>query len=122
MKETDRKINMLMGEEQKKLLVKLSSITPESDEYEVILNRIEVINAMLSDGTKCDKELELKREQLEEQKKDRYLKYGVDAGLGLLTLAFYGTWMKKGFKFEETGALCSGTFKNLISNFKPKRR
>ena len=46
MKETERRINMLMGEEQKKLLVKLSSTTPESDEYEVILNRIEAINAI----------------------------------------------------------------------------
>lgn len=118
----ENEIKKLKYEEQKKLLEKLSSMDPESDEYNTVLHRITTLDSMLSDDEKCDKELTLKREQLVEQKKDRILKYGTEAGLGLLTLAFNWIWMKKGFKFEETGGIGSFTFRNLISNFKPPKR
>lgn len=48
-------------------------------------------------------------------------KIGIDL-LGVVgPLLFYNSWMKKGFKFEETGMLTSQTFKGLISKFKPTR-
>lgn len=73
------------------------------------------------DQTIHELEQELKTAQLEEAKKDRYFKYGVEAGLGLLTLAFYGLWLRRGFKFEEEGTYRSKTFMNLTKFFKPKR-
>ena len=134
-------------EEQKKLLEKISSMDPTSEEYDTVLDKIKSIDSMLAKENELmvkreqnKAELDFKREQLEEQKesnkaelvckknqldelkKELIVKYGVEIGLSVLTLIFYGRWMNKGFRFEETGALCSFTFKNLISNFKPKRK
>ena len=36
-------------------------------------------------------------------------------------LGCYGAWMNKGLKFEETGVLTSGTFKNFISKLRPTK-
>ena len=145
--EMKKEIKRMKYEEQKKLLEKLSSMDPTSEEYDTVLNKIESIDLMLAKESELEfkqdqnkAELDFKREQLNEQKesnkaelvckknqldelkKELIVKYGVEIGLSVLTLIFYGRWMNKGFKFEETGALCSFTFKNLISNFKPKRK
>ena len=143
----EKEIKKMKYEEQKKLLEKISSMDPTSEEYDTVLDKIKSIDSMLAKENELmvkreqnKAELDFKREQLEEQKesnkaelvckknqldelkKELIVKYGVEIGLSVLTLIFYGRWMNKGFKFEETGALCSFTFKNLISNFKPKRK
>lgn len=69
-----------------------------------------------------EKEIQLKKAQLEEQIKDRYFRLGVDVAGILLPLMFYGVWMKKGFKFEETGTFTSTTFRGLFSRFRPTRK
>ena len=63
-----------------------------------------------------------KKDQLAEETKDRYFKYAVEAGLGVLTVVFYNCWMKKGFKFEETGSFTSKTFMGLTKFFRPTRK
>lgn len=68
------------------------------------------------------KDEEFKYRQLEEQVKDRYFKLGIAAAELILPLMFYAVWMKKGFKFEETGAYTSTTFRNLFNRFRPTKR
>lgn len=88
------------------------------------------------DRERFDKEMELKQAQLDQEvakntecfhvdaKKLRYdnirevAKIGVDIMGIALPLVFYGIWMCKGFKFEETGTYTSTTFKNLFSRFR----
>ena len=65
---------------------------------------------------------EFKNKQLEEQVKDRYFRLGIAAAELLLHLILYAAWIKKGFKFEETGAYTSTTFRNLFNRFKPTKR
>ena len=60
-----------------------------------------------------------KEDEKTERVIDRYLKYGVEIAGILLPLAFYAYWMKKGFKFEETGTFTSTTFRGLFSKFRP---
>lgn len=87
--------------------------------------------------SKNDKELEEKKERrlmeseqealkaendLKEQRKDRIIKIVLTAAEVGLPLLFYGRWMKKGFKFEETGSFSSTTFRGLFSKFKPTRK
>lgn len=67
-------------------------------------------------------ELRLKKDQLSEQTKDRYFRLGIETAGLVLPLIFYAVWMKKGFKFEETGTYTSTTFRGLFSKFKPTRR
>ena len=71
---------------------------------------------------KIEEERNFKDKQLKEQVKDRYFRTGISAGEIILPLIFYAVWMNKGFKFEETGTFTSGTFRNLINCFKPKKR
>lgn len=60
-------------------------------------------------------------QQAQENKIDRCIKVAV-AGVELVVpLAFYGVWMRKGFKFEETGSFTSTTFKNLLNRFRPTK-
>lgn len=65
---------------------------------------------------------ELKQKQLEEQVKERYFRVGVAAAELMVPLIFYGIWMRKGFKFEETGTYTSKTFTGLINRFKPTKK
>ena len=85
-------------------------------EYEEKLRRLE------NEEVDQSRERDLKYAQLAEQAKERYFKYGLAAAETLATLLFYGRWMKKGFKFEETGTFTSATFKGLINRFRPTKR
>lgn len=72
------------------------------------------------DAHKSDKQF--KKAQLEEQVKDRYFRLGVEAAGIILPLIFYGIWMRKGFKFEETGTFTSTTFRGLFNRFRPTKK
>jgi hypothetical protein len=53
---------------------------------------------------------------------DRYFKIGLAAAELALPLTFYGVWMHRGFKFEQTGTYTSKTFMGLINRFKPTKK
>lgn len=63
-----------------------------------------------------------RKSQMSEQKKDRYFRLGIEAAGIILPLMFYASWMRRGFKFEETGSFTSTTFKNLFQKFKPTKK
>lgn len=65
---------------------------------------------------------ELKQIQITEQVKDRYFRLGIAAAELMIPLMFYGIWMKKGFKFEETGTYTSTTFRGLFNRFRPTKK
>lgn len=69
-----------------------------------------------------DRDEQFKQRQLKDLAADRYVKIGVAAAELVLPLIFYGVWMKKGLKFEETGTYTSQTFKNLFNRFKPTKK
>lgn len=65
---------------------------------------------------------EVKCIQIAEQVKDRYFRLGIAAAELMIPLMFYGVWMKKGFKFEETGTYTSTTFRGLFNRFRPTKK
>lgn len=69
-----------------------------------------------------EREEQFKRDQLSEQIKDRYFRFGMDIAGIILPLIFYASWMKKGFKFEETGTFTSTTFRGLFNRFRPTKK
>lgn len=75
-----------------------------------------------SKSDECKRDYQFKQEELSEQVKDRYLKLGIAAAEILLPLMFYGIWMHRGFKFEETGTYTSTTFRGLFNRFKPTKK
>lgn len=70
----------------------------------------------------CERDEQIRRDQLAEQVKDRYFRLGIAAAELVLPLMFYAGWMKKGFRFEETGTFTSATFKGLINRFRPTKK
>ena len=70
-------------------------------------------------------EEDIENRKLMQQQKSRNLETAVNLALGalgtILPLGFYGIWMAKGFKFEETGTFTSSTFKGLFRNFRPNK-
>ncbi len=73
-------------------------------------------------STAIDDLVKLHRLKIEEEsRKDRYFRLGVEAAAIILPLIFYGIWLRKGFKFEETGTFTSTTFRNLFNRFRPTR-
>lgn len=59
--------------------------------------------------------------QVEEKSKDRIVKIVLESAGIVLPIVFYGIWMKRGFKFEETGVFTSKTFSGLINRFRPTK-
>ncbi len=76
------------------------------------------------DGKDADRVREeaFQRRQARDQVIDRCVRTGVAVGELVLPLMFYGIWMNRGFKFEETGSFTSTTFKNLLNRFKPTKK
>ena len=71
---------------------------------------------------KQEREEEYRDKQAQEQKVDRYVRYGLEAAGIVLPLIFYATWMSRGFKFEETGTYTSTTFRGLFNRFRPTQK
>lgn len=69
----------------------------------------------------CTREEDLQKRQAKDLMIDRCVRIGVAMGELVLPLVFYGIWMNRGFKFEETGSFTSTTFKNLLNRFRPTK-
>ena len=92
-------------------------------ESEANVRENEIKKSQLDEQIKADVQDEhYKRSQLDEQVKDRYFKLGIAAAELLIPLMFYGIWMRKGFKFEETGTYTSTTFRGLFNRFRPTKK
>lgn len=89
--------------------------TLQSDELIIKEKQLDAEN----DARSCEEQF--KAEQLKEQVKDRYFKVGIAAAEIIIPIVFYGVWLKRGFKFEETGIFTSTTFRSLWSKFKPRK-
>lgn len=92
-------------------------------EWDEICNRRETEAKREADElSERERDEQFRREQLSEQAKDRYFRLGVEVAGILLPIMFYATWMKRGFKFEETGTYTSTTFRGLFNRFKPTKK
>lgn len=99
-------------EKRKTLIAEIAKMCAMKNEEEKI--DLQWDNSYRDSGTKV--------EELEDKKKDRFVKIGITLLEVVPPLIFYGRWMKKGFKFEETGTYASPTFRGLIKFFKPTKR
>lgn len=123
----------LLGEEIKSEIEDLSSLEQGSEEHTKAVESLAKLYKLRIEETKNAKEAELKEQQIEddaeirgselvEEVKNRYLRLGMEAAGIILPLLFYGSWMKKGFRFEETGTFTSTTFRGLFNRFRPTRK
>lgn len=114
-------------------LKSLTNFESGSSEYENAVDslstlyklRIEEAKLAADFSDKIDQRIseeDLRKEQIKEQDKERYFRVGVVAAEIVIPLIFYAVWMKRGFKFEETGTYTSTTFRGLFNRFKPTKK
>lgn len=126
-------IKDLLGEEIKTEIRDLSTLEPGSKEKSTAIDDLAKLYRLRIEETKNEWDFNekydtresdniLKKDQLEEQVKDRYFRFGVEAAGIILPMIFYATWMKRGFRFEETGTYTSTTFRGLFNRFKPTKK
>ena len=126
-------IRDLLGEEIKTEIRDLSTFEPGSKEKSIAIEDLAKLYKLRIEETRNewdfnekyesrDSDIQFKKDQLEEQVKDRYFKLGVEAASIILPLMFYAAWMKRGFRFEETGTYTSTTFRGLFNRFKPTKK
>jgi hypothetical protein len=129
----DEEIRDLLGEVIKTEIQNLSTLEPGSKEKSIAIEDLAKLYRLRIEETRNewdfnekyesrDSDMQFKKNQLEEQVKDRYFRLGVEAAGIILPLIFYAVWMKRGFKFEETGTYTSTTFRNLFNRFKPTKK
>ncbi len=62
--------------------------------------------------------LELEEQKAKDDKLIHILTVATSVGVTIAGFAVGSHWYGKGFKFEETGTICSSTFKGLIKDFR----
>lgn len=136
----DEEIKNLLDEEIKSQINTISDMDVNDENYSKAVDslvklhklRIEEMKSITdsedqaykreTDEETCKLNEEIRQEQLSEQKKDRYIRIGLDVAGLLVPIMFYSAWMRRGFKFEESGTFTSTTFRGLFGHFKPTRR
>lgn len=121
-------IQKLLDEEIVQRLKGLNGLESGSKEIGAAIEDVEHLFKMRVEERKLSNELESnareERDKLVEnaaRAKDRYIRFGLDVAGLILPLMFYGIWMTKGLKFEETGTFTSTTFRTLFNRFKPTK-
>lgn len=114
-----------LSEEIEKCIEDLTNLQLGSDEYDKAVKNLATLHELKMDEIKItndskirEREMTLKSLESNERLKDRYIRLGVDVAGIVLPLVFYASWMRKGFKFEETGTFTSTTFRGLFQKFK----
>lgn len=115
-------IKELLDGEIASAIENLTLLKPGSEEYSAAVESIAKLYKLRIDETEHEHERQQKVNQLDEQVKDRYFRVGLEAAGIILPLAFYAFWMRKGFKFEETGTFTSTTFRGLFNRFRPTNK
>jgi len=108
----DEEIRNLLGEEIKTEIRNLSTLEAGSKEKSTAIEDLAKLYRLRIEETKNEWDFN-------EKVKDRYFRLGVEAAAIILPLIFYGIWMRRGFKFEETGTFTSTTFRSLFNRFRP---
>lgn len=125
----ENSIKELLNEEIAEEIQALSTLTSGSKEKSTAIDDLTKLYKLRIEENKSEwdadekyNDNEVKRVQIAEQVKDRYFRLGIAAAELMIPLMFYGVWMKKGFKFEETGTYTSTTFRGLFNRFRPTKK
>lgn len=129
----DEKIRDLLDEEIESQIEAMSHLSPGSEEQSKAAKNVAELIKLGIEDDKIQKEFQDKNDarysedkfheaQLMEQRKARWLQFGAAAAGILLEMLFYGYWVSRGYRFEETGVVTSPTLKDLIRKMRPPRR
>lgn len=115
------KIEDLLDNEIKRKVQDLFYISPNSEEYKEATEGIAKLYELRIEEKQSAGELEIKKKQLAESKKDRYIKIAIDGAGIVLPLVVYSIWMGRGLRFEQTGTYTSRTGQWVGSFFRIRK-
>lgn len=132
-------IRDLLSEEIKGEIEELKTLKAGSEEKSKAVEDLNKLCRLVNDGTKIETEridtenrMEIERTKIDDakeseeiQRKDRtrdlLANVGLQAGIAIGGWIAYSIWLRKGFKYEETGVVGSPWTRNLISKMFPKK-
>ena len=103
--------NELLQKEISRVFEIMEDADPNSEEYQALLETLEKLYRLNID------EFTVKVEK-EKNRNDNRVKIIIEGAAIGTTLVFNMIWMRKGFRFEETGNYTSTTYRWLWSKFK----
>lgn len=89
--------------------------------YKLKIEELKVEGELYEKQKTRENEKNAKDKELHEKRVDRWVNGAITVASTAASLVFYSVWMRKGFKFEETGSFTSTTFKGLFNRFKPTK-
>lgn len=125
-------LNEIMDKELKRRFEDLENLKTGSDEQSKVTDNIVKLYKLRMDeneqnvSKEADEDklllekskLELEAEKAKDDKLIRILTTVTSVGISIAGFAVGSHWYGKGFKFEETGTICSSTFKGLMKDFR----
>jgi hypothetical protein len=135
----DEDIKEMLEEEVRVEILGLGSLEVGSKEHTAAINNLNTLYRLLIDGAKVDLDYlnqsdgyvmdtrkhqmdgEMREREINNELKHQRIRIAIEVAGIILPLMFYASWMKRGFKFEETGTYTSSTFRGLFSRFKPTK-
>ena len=119
-------LNEMMDKELKRRFEDLENLKTGSDEQgKATDNIVKLYKLRMDENESNEDKLELEKHKLEleiakadDDKFIRILTAVTSIGMTIAGLAVGSHWYGKGFKFEETGTICSSTFKGIMRDFK----
>lgn len=125
-------LNEMMDKELKRRFEDLENLKTGSDEQSKATDNIVKLYKLRMDeneqnvSKEADEDklllekskLELEAEKAKDDKLIRILTTVTSVGISIASFAVGSHWYGKGFKFEETGTICSSTFKGLMKDFR----
>lgn len=139
MEEKEQNVKDLLKEELVNEIQAISSMETGSEEQQRAVDNFNILYKLNLDQEKIDNDLDQRekqrdfeyakeeqridedRERKAEERKNKYIQWGIDIASLVLPLSLYTKWLSKGFKFEQTGTFTSTTFRDLLKHIKPRR-
>ena len=132
MEEKEQNVKDLLKEELVSEIQAISSMDAGSEEQQKAVDNFNVLYKLNLEQQKIDNDLAHREKQLdfeaskeeqriEDEKRNKYIQWGIDIASLVLPLSLYTKWLSKGFKFEQTGTFTSTTFRDLLKHIKPRR-
>ena len=139
MEEKEQNVKDLLKEELVNEIQAISSMETGSEEQQRAVDNFSILYKLNLEQEKIDNDIDQRekqrdfeyakeeqridedRERKVEEKKNKYIQWGIDIASLVLPLSLYTKWLSKGFKFEQTGTFTSTTFRDLLKHIKPRR-
>ncbi len=125
----NEELNTMLNDEMIHALEKMSTLNPDSEEYQTAVEGFVKLHKQavdyfkaVSDDNKAFDESQYRKEQLAEQKKDRHTNIALKSAEIGVPLVFYTIFMVMGFHFEQEGTIASLTFRNFFNHIRPTKK